>query len=67
LHEAGTPEHGEVLRNGLLGHVDFFGDLPDGARTLAKHLEDLEATRFAERLESEGGGGGFAFHKWILV
>src|SRR5215469_14522683 len=50
-HQAGVPEHLQVLGNGLLGDVEPLGDLVDRARPVAHQPQDVAAARLGEGLE----------------
>jgi len=67
LDQAGTAEHGQVLRGRLLRHLDLGGDFPDRAGPSSKQAQDLDASRFTEGLEGKGGLLGCTFHKYSLV
>ena len=43
-------QNGEVLREGRLGHVEMFGQLPGGHVPIAKQLEDAPASGIGQRL-----------------
>src|SRR5262244_957209 len=50
-HQAGVPEHLQVLGDGLLGDVELLGDLVDRARPVAYQPQDVTPARLGEGLE----------------
>ena len=55
LDESRPIEHSQVLRYTLLRHLHLVRDLPNRARALLKELEDLDASRLAQRLQGQCG------------